>query len=371
MSGRQFDSTENAELRAKIDEAKRRLPLPDLMSRLGLGEHAKKSARCLWHDDQRPSFSVFKGKDGFWHYNCFVCDSCGGDEIAFLVKHFNISRRKAIRRYLDKAGFPSGRPPKSHEYHKSREYPEFRKSPECPESPCVSVSPVSEGQGLNGNREKTLKAFGVRNACTERNTARKRRWQLERDLKGLEKGIGRELSIDELMIPFDEWYRLSQPFLDPAKTRDDYLALFLAELTKVRVPTGEGDTLNKALEAVSKLSLSQLPLIPDYANAPESWRRIAALHRELSRESANGTHFLSYRDAAKACVGLSHQQAYDITGALVRAGVIEIVEKGKAGLNGGKAAEFRYLLPQNATGAEEDDGGMSFSIATGFGDFGS
>jgi len=43
---RDFDNTKNADLRAKIDEAKRRLPLPDLMSRLGLGGHAKKSAHC-------------------------------------------------------------------------------------------------------------------------------------------------------------------------------------------------------------------------------------------------------------------------------------------------------------------------------------
>src|SRR4029453_5784123 len=63
-------------------------------------------------------------------------------------------------------------------------------SPEFPESPCVSVcplSPVSEGQGLDAQREKALKALAARNACTERNNARKRRWQLERDLKALEK----------------------------------------------------------------------------------------------------------------------------------------------------------------------------------------
>src|SRR5215831_1482555 len=122
MSARRFDATENADLRAKIDEAKRRLPLPDLMSRLGLGEHAKKSARCLWHDDQHPSFSVFKGDDGFWHYKCFVCDSSGGDEIAFLVKHFSISRGEAIKRYLEMAGFPAHVPKTSHESPKSREY---------------------------------------------------------------------------------------------------------------------------------------------------------------------------------------------------------------------------------------------------------
>jgi hypothetical protein len=65
MSPRHFDTTENAELRAKIDEAKRRLPLPDLLSRLGLGEHAKKSARCLWHDDQHPRFPCSRAMTDF------------------------------------------------------------------------------------------------------------------------------------------------------------------------------------------------------------------------------------------------------------------------------------------------------------------
>jgi hypothetical protein len=117
MTHRHFDSTENAELRVKIDEAKRRLALPELLARIGLGEHAKKSAHCPFHKpDKHPSFSVFKGEDGFWHYKCFVCDSRGGDEIAFLVKHFGISRREAIKRYLDLAGFPPKSPPKSHEY---------------------------------------------------------------------------------------------------------------------------------------------------------------------------------------------------------------------------------------------------------------
>src|SRR5437764_8689588 len=138
---RHFGNTENAALRAKIDQAKQRLPLPNLMSRLGLEKHAKKRACCLWHDDQHPSFSVFKGDDGFWHYKCFVCDLSGGDEITFLVKHLNILRREAIKRYLEMAGFPAGRP------IKSRECPALPASPICPESlsllvsesPCVSV----------------------------------------------------------------------------------------------------------------------------------------------------------------------------------------------------------------------------------------
>jgi DNA primase len=110
MSCGHFDSTEDPELRAKLDEAKRRLPLPELMKQLGLGGHAKKRAHCPWHDDKHPSFSIFQGKDSFWHYKCFVCDSCGGDEFTLLAKHFDISRREAIRRYLELAGFPTTRP---------------------------------------------------------------------------------------------------------------------------------------------------------------------------------------------------------------------------------------------------------------------
>ncbi len=85
-------------------------------------------------------------------------------------------------------------------------------------------------------------------------------------------------------------------------------------------------------------------------------RWIAALHRELSRLCGGKVYFLSYRDAAKVCDGLSHQEAHKITGALETVGVIKIVSKGKAGLNGGEAAEFRYLLLETNTVAEEDEG---------------
>jgi hypothetical protein len=111
-----------SDLARKIAEAKPRLPLPKLMRQLGYDEkHIGKTSLCPFHSDEHPSFSVFQGKDGFWHYKCFVCDSCGGDQIAFLVKHFNASRREAIRRLLGNGWFPSDR-------SKSREYPELLKA---------------------------------------------------------------------------------------------------------------------------------------------------------------------------------------------------------------------------------------------------
>src|SRR5262252_373413 len=98
----------NGDLRQKIDEAKTRLPLPLLLERLGHGERAKKAARCPFHDDEHPSFSVFKGRDGFWHWQCFA--GCGdGDEIIFLRKLKGLSLTEAMSLYLEMAGFPPQR----------------------------------------------------------------------------------------------------------------------------------------------------------------------------------------------------------------------------------------------------------------------
>jgi hypothetical protein len=139
-------------------------------------------------------------------------------------------------------------------------------------------------------------------------------------------------------------------FLDRRRTFDDYLAAFLAKPAKVRIPTGEGDTLNKALKAVAKLSVSELPAIPGIPDALESLRRVAALHRELSRLCGGKKYFLTCRDAAKASSGLSHQKAYNINLALGQLGVIEVVRAGDP-RPGGRASYYRYLLPQ--TGKRE------------------
>jgi hypothetical protein len=181
-----------------------------------------------------------------------------------------------------------------------------------------------------------------------------------RDLRAVEERIGRPLSNGELIQVFNEWHRLSHEFLDRGKTRDDYLAACLAEIDKVRVPTGEGETIRKALEHVSTLSVSELPVIPGIADAPESWRRVAALHRELFRRSANKTYFLSCRDAAKAFPGLSHQAAYTINLAIAQLGVVKIVCIGDRRPNG-KASCFRYLLPQTENGAPQADNGCHAS----------
>jgi hypothetical protein len=85
-----------------IIEAKRKLPLPVLMNQLGLGEYARKSARCPFHEDHRNSFSVFQSERG-WFFKCHA--GCGvGDEINLLEKHKNISRSQATKLFLEMAG---------------------------------------------------------------------------------------------------------------------------------------------------------------------------------------------------------------------------------------------------------------------------
>jgi hypothetical protein len=215
---------------------------------------------------------------------------------------------------------------------------------------------VSEGQGLDKELEKELKGLAARDACSRAgDKADKKSFEVARGVQASEKRMGRRLTTAERLLAFGEWYRLSERFLDPAKTRDDYLTDFLAQIAKVRVPTGQGETKQKALEAVSKLAPSELPMIPQMPNAPEGWRRVLAYHRELSRLSGGNKYFLSYRDAAKVYSGLTPPKAYNITLALVTVGLIEIVHKGKAGLNSRKAAEFRYLLPEPESAEEDDD----------------
>lgn len=88
---------------ADLHEAKQRLPLPVLMRELGLGDHAKKSARCPFHEDRRNSFSVSQAPSGLWRWKCFT--GCGrGDEIDFVERCKNVSKGEAIKLFLEMAG---------------------------------------------------------------------------------------------------------------------------------------------------------------------------------------------------------------------------------------------------------------------------
>ena len=90
---------------------KQRLPIPELMHRLGLGEHAKKSAPCPFHDDKHNSFSIWQNPDGLWSWKCHA--DCGqGDEITFLEKYHGISNKEATKLFLEIAGVKEKKTPR-------------------------------------------------------------------------------------------------------------------------------------------------------------------------------------------------------------------------------------------------------------------
>src|SRR5437867_796858 len=81
-----------------IAQVKRDFPLPLFMTSRGLGKHARRSARCPFHDDQHNSFSVFERQDGDWRWKCHA--GCGGgDAIDFLCKLDGLSVKAALERY--------------------------------------------------------------------------------------------------------------------------------------------------------------------------------------------------------------------------------------------------------------------------------
>lgn len=87
----------------ELAEAKRRLPLPQLMVLLGHGDHAKKSARCPFHKDSSASFSIFAGTDGKARWKCFA--GCGhGDAIDYLAQARNLNNADACREFIRLAG---------------------------------------------------------------------------------------------------------------------------------------------------------------------------------------------------------------------------------------------------------------------------
>ena len=209
--------------------------------------------------------------------------------------------------------------------------------------------------------DRKLRELAVRNACTAPIKLRKSEgwklprngWKLLRDLKAVEESdIKRKLAPQEIRFAVAEWYRLSQAFLDPAKTLDDYMIAFLGAIDQVRKATGK--TLEAAKADVRNLAPDQLIDVHGWPDAPLPVRRIATLHYGLSRspeaKEHGGLYFLDYRSAGEVA-GVSPTTAQYITRALARCYFIEIVSNGKAGVTNGKAAEFRCFLS-----GDEDEG---------------
>jgi hypothetical protein len=86
----------------KIEEARAKLPLPELMREMGYGEFAKSSVRSPFRDEKSPSWGIYE-KAGRWKFLDHGTGE-GGDEIDFIEHVENIDRKAAIERFLAMAG---------------------------------------------------------------------------------------------------------------------------------------------------------------------------------------------------------------------------------------------------------------------------
>jgi hypothetical protein len=86
----------------KIEEARAKLPLPELMREMGYGEFAKSSVKSPFRDEKSPSWGIYE-KAGRWKFLDHGTGE-GGDEIDFIEQVENIDRKAAIERFLAMAG---------------------------------------------------------------------------------------------------------------------------------------------------------------------------------------------------------------------------------------------------------------------------
>ncbi|MGH2501762.1 MAG: CHC2 zinc finger domain-containing protein, partial [Ktedonobacterales bacterium] len=81
---------------ADIMAARQRYTLADLLERHGIpvtGSGPRRTARCLFHDDQSPSLSVYLDSN---RYYCFACGA-SGDAISLLQRLEGLTFREAVR----------------------------------------------------------------------------------------------------------------------------------------------------------------------------------------------------------------------------------------------------------------------------------
>jgi 5S rRNA maturation endonuclease (ribonuclease M5) len=213
---------------------------------------------------------------------------------------------------------------------------------------------TNDDQGWKGKEKKetslpsiahSFELFEIANslACREKGKGHRQQFQLARYVRRLEMETGRPLNNDELRAVHRHWFSASTA-LPAEATEAEAFGEFIDRLRKVRIlPGTTGDTLRLAKQRARALPL---PEIPGFIDAPDSMRKIAALHRELQRATGDVPHFLTAEDA-REFAALKHKiKAHRIQLRLAddRLGVLRCVKRGDP-RKGGKPTVWLYLLP--------------------------
>tara|TARA_Y100001963_G_scaffold14207_2_gene17730 strand:+ start:4161 stop:5816 length:1656 start_codon:yes stop_codon:yes gene_type:complete len=87
----------------EIEEMKDRLPMPQLMDRLGIGEEfQRRSCRSPFREERKPSFGIFE-HDGRWFWKDHGVNK-SGDEISLIMEAKGFDKRQAIEFYRELVG---------------------------------------------------------------------------------------------------------------------------------------------------------------------------------------------------------------------------------------------------------------------------
>lgn len=169
--------------------------------------------------------------------------------------------------------------------------------------------------------------------------------RLARALLRVAQERGQPLGQDEYRMVFEAWYKKSKKFLRPEQSREDYWFEFHDIVDWARVPLGE-ETLSSAWKIAKDV-------VPDKTAQRYESRQMQQLVRlcaELQRRTGDKPFWLSSYEVVRL-FHVSNATAWSRLRALVRDGVLELVERG----NRQKANRYRYLpaLP-SAPPAEQE-----------------
>ena len=169
----------------------------------------------------------------------------------------------------------------------------------------------------------------------------KRLWHLARAVMALERAAGRAYAQKELMSVFCRWYERAKKlkFLRARQSKVDYWNEFCDARDNAKTPLGE-DALATAW---GRAQIAPPP--PEAALFEhEDITLLMALCRELQKDAGAKEPFFLAVESVKSLFNHSHaMNASRWLKALVRAGILEIVEKGSRQTN--RATRYRYLPP--------------------------
>jgi hypothetical protein len=182
----------------------------------------------------------------------------------------------------------------------------------------------------------TIEQFVAPYAVTQKGTGNRKSFDLARAVKTTNANI----TMNELTAIFDQWFSKSLPFLPKDADRDQSLATFMRQLTRVRF-------MDSSLKAACVRARSAPPpLVPALDGNVEA-TMLAALCRELQRD-AGGRAFICPVNVVQQFLNLRWPvQARWVLHQLELNGVIECVDRGTPNTTGkkGKATMWRYKLP--------------------------